>query len=124
MNAEKLEQFRRRLLEELRQHTEHIRDDRAAALELSDDGVKDPADLSLMDVNKELALRLGDRESKMVADIDQALLRIKEGSFGVCARCGKTIDEVRLNAVPTARYDAACQAILESANGENEHASL
>jgi len=124
MNAEKLEDFRRRLIEELRQHTEHIRYDRAAALELSDDGVKDPADLSLMDVNKELALRLGDRESKMVADIDQALLRIKEGSYGICARCGKNINELRLDALPTARYDANCQAILESANGESEHASL
>jgi len=35
-----------------------VRDDQAAALELSDDGVKDTVDLSLMDVNKEMALRL------------------------------------------------------------------
>ncbi len=124
MNAEKLEHFRRRLIDGLRQHTEHIRDDRAAALELSDDGVKDPADFSLMDINKEMMLRLGDRESKMVADIDQALLRIKEGSYGICARCGKGINELRLEALPTARYDAKCQAIIESANGENEHATL
>lgn len=124
MNAEKLEHFRRRLIGELRQHTEHIRDDQAAALELSDDGVKDPADLSLMDVNKELALRLGERESQMVADIDQALLRIKEGSYGICAHCAKPIDEVRLDALPTARYDAACQAAIEAVNGEDEHASL
>lgn len=124
MDSAKLEHFRSLLMGQLRQHVEHIRDDQAAALELSDDGVKDPADLSLMDVNKELALRLGDRESKMVADIDQALLRIEEGSYGICARCGKPIDEVRLEAVPTARYDAACQAAIEAANGEDEHASL
>jgi DnaK suppressor protein len=77
-----------------------------------------------MDVNKEIALRLGERESRMVADIDQALLRIREGAYGICARCGKTIDENRLEAVPTARYDAVCQAAIESANGEDEHASL
>lgn len=124
MDSAKLEHFRSLLMGQLRQHVEHIRDDQAAALELSDDGVKDPADLSLMDVNKELALRLGDRESKMVADIDQALLRIEEGSYGICAHCGKPIDEVRLEAVPTARYDAACQAAIEAANGEDEHASL
>lgn len=124
MDAEKLEHFRRRLLAELRQHTEHIRADQAAALELSDNDVKDTVDLSVQDVNKELALRLGERESQMVADIDQALLRIKEGSYGSCARCGEPIDERRLEAVPTARYDANCQAAIEAANGEDEHASL
>jgi DnaK suppressor protein len=124
MNAERLEYFRSRLLEELRQHSEHVREDQAAALELSDDGVKDTVDMSLMDVNKELAFRLGERESQMIADIDQALLRIKEGSYGTCARCSKLIDERRLEALPTARYDAACQAIIEAANGEDEHATL
>src|SRR6185436_11036399 len=99
-------------------HTNHVREDQAAALELSDDGVKDTVDLSLQDVSKELALRLGERESQMIADIDQALLRIKEGSYGTCARCGKVINERRLEAVHTARYDAACQAIIEAANGD------
>jgi DnaK suppressor protein len=124
MDAEKLEVFRSRLLAELRNHTEHVREDLSVALELSDDGVKDTVDMSLMDVNKELALRLGERESQMIADIDQALMRIEEGSFGICARCGKVIDERRLEALPTARYDAACQALIESANGDDEHATL
>jgi DnaK suppressor protein len=124
MLPEKLAHFKQILLSELQNHVDHVREDQAAALELSDDGVKDTVDLSLMDVNKELALRLGERESQMLADIDQALLRIKEGSYGVCSRCGKLIDERRLEALPTARYDAACQAAIESANGDDEHASL
>ena len=124
MQPEKLEHFKQKLLAELQQHTEHVRADQAAALELSDDGVKDTVDLSMMDVNKELALRLGERESQMIADIDQALLRIEEGSYGVCARCGKVIDERRLEALPTARYDAICQAAIESASGEDEPPTL
>ena len=124
MQPEKLAHFKTILLAELREHTEHIRQDQANALELSDNDVKDTVDLSVMDVNKELALRLGERESQMIADIDQALLRIKEGSYGICARCGKLIDERRLEALPTARYDAACQAIIEAANGEDEHSTL
>ena len=124
MQPERLAHFKKILLDELGKHTEHIRDDQNAALELSDDGVKDTVDMSLMDVNKELALRLGERESQMVADIDQALLRIEEGSYGICARCGKLIEERRLEALPTARYDATCQAAIEAANGEDEHASL
>ena len=124
MQPERLAHFKKILLDSLGAHTDHVRADQAAALELSDDGVKDTVDLSLMDVNKELALRLGERESQMIADADQALLRIKEGSYGTCARCGKLIDERRLEALPTARYDAACQALIESANGEDEHATL
>jgi len=124
MQPEKLARFKAILLAELQQRTEHVRDDQAAALELSDDGVKDTVDMSLMDVNKEMALRLGERESQMIADIDQALLRIKEGMYGVCARCGKPIDERRLEALPTARYDAACQAAIESADGEEDLPTL
>src|ERR671910_2287431 len=120
MDAEKLKHFQTLLLTQLRQHTEQVRTDQAAALELYDDGVKDSVDLSVQDLNKEIALRLGERSSKVVADIDQALLRIKEGSYGICARCGKVIDERRLEAVPTARYDATCQAEIERANGEGE----
>ena len=120
MNAQRLEHFPRLLLDQLRQQTEHVRTDQAAALELYDDGVKDSVDLSVQDLNKEIALRLGERSSQLVADIDQALLRMKEGGYGICARCSKPIDERRLEALPTARYDAACQAIIESANGEDE----
>lgn len=124
MQPERLAHFKEILIGQLREHAQHISDDQAAALELSDDGVKDSMDLSVMDVSKELALRLGDRESQMVADIDQALLRIKEGTYGVCIRCGKPIDERRLEAVPTARYDANCQAQLEQARYAGETPSL
>jgi len=58
------------------------------------------------------------------ADIDQALLRIKEGRYGICARCSQPIDERRLEALPTARYDAACQTAIESANGEEDLPTL
>ena len=106
MNAEKLKHFQNLLLNQLRQNTEQIRTDQAAALELYDDGVKDSVDLSVQDLNKEIALRLGERSSKEVADIDQALLRIKEGSYGICARCSQPIDERRLEAIPTARFQS------------------
>jgi DnaK suppressor protein len=124
MQPERLAHFKQILLAQLREHGNNVRNDQAAALELSDDGVKDSMDLSVMDVSKELALRLGDRESQMVADIDQALLRIKEGSYGVCSRCGKPIDERRLEALPTARFDAECQARLEQARGAHDTPSL
>jgi DnaK suppressor protein len=124
VDAEKLSHFRNLLIDQLRQHTEQVRTDQATALEYYDDGVKDSVDLSVQDLNKEIALRLGERSSQVVADIDQALLRIKEGSYGICARCGQPIDERRLEAVPTARYDAKCQSIIESANGDDDLPTL
>ena len=124
MRAEKRTHFRQLLLDQLRQYTEQIRSDQAAALELNNEDVKDSVDLSVLDLNKEIMFRLGERDSKLVADIDQALLRIEEGSYGICARCGKPIDERRLDAIPTARYDAACQAAIESANGEDDNPTL
>ncbi len=124
MDAEKLQHFRSLLLTQLRQQTEQVRTDQAAALDLYDDGVKDSVDLSVQDLNKEIALRLGEQSSKIVADIDQALLRMDEGSYGICGRCGQPIDERRLEALPTARYDATCQAAIESANGEDEFSTL
>ncbi|MFX8999762.1 TraR/DksA C4-type zinc finger protein [Acinetobacter baumannii] len=50
----------------------------------------------------------------MVAEIEDALRRIDEGTYGICERCGRPIDERRLEALPTARFDAACQAIMEA----------
>ncbi len=126
MDEAKLDHFRNILLEQLRQHTELVRDNQADALEMAaaDDGVKDAADLSLHDVNQEIELRLSERESQMVADIDQALLRIDEGSYGVCARCGRDIPEARLDALPTARHDAECQSLIEANEGLDDISTL
>ena len=88
MDEKKLQHFRSLLTEELRRHTENVREEQANALEANDDGVKDAGDMSVQDVAQETALRLGERESQMIADIDQALLRIEEGSYGICQHCG------------------------------------
>jgi DnaK suppressor protein len=112
------------LLTELRRHARLVGDDQAAAIDAADDGAKESADLSLRDVIEELALKLGERESQMVADVDQALMRMDEGSYGLCVNCGKPIDERRLEAVPTARYDAICQAEIEESNGKNERPTI
>jgi len=124
MEDSKLEYFKQRLLAELRLHAEHVNAEQAAALDAASDDAKESADLSLKDVIEEISLKLGDQESQMVADIDQALLRIEEGSFGICARCGRPIEERRLEALPTARYDAECQTLIEEAKGMNARPTL
>jgi RNA polymerase-binding transcription factor len=117
MKANRLEHFKKLLLTELRRHARQVSDEQANAIDMAGDGAKESADLSLRDVISELGLKLGERESQMVADIDQALLRMKEGSYGLCVKCNKPIDERRLEAIPTARYDAACQEAMENDRG-------
>ena len=119
MNKDRLKHFRSLLEEQLRQHDGQVRDKQQEAHEMiaNDDGVKDSLDLSLQDANQELAFRLGERESDTVAEIDEALRRMDEGTYGDCERCGKPIDERRLEALPAARFDAACQSQIESRQG-------
>ena len=117
MDTAKLEHYRRLLLADLRHHARQVGQEQAIAIDAADDGAKESADLALRDVIEDIALKLGEQESQMVADIDQALLRIHEGSYGICPRCGRPIDERRLDALPTARYDAACQAQIEQETG-------
>src|SRR5260370_16579675 len=112
MDSSRLEHFRQLLLAELRLHARHVGDDQAAAIDAASAGAKESADLSLRDVIAELALKLGERESQMVADIDQALLRMDEGAYGMCVRCSKPIDKRPLEPLPTARYDPRGQAPL------------
>lgn len=118
MDNGKLEHFKKLLLAELREHARHVRQDQANAIELADDGAKESADLALRDLMSEMVLNLGERESQMIADVDQALLRMEEGSYGRCGKCNRPIDERRLEALPTARYDAACQEAIEAESGE------
>jgi len=63
---------------------------------LGDDDVEGEFNLALRGVIQELALKLSDNEFKDGRDIDQALMRMEEGSYGMVVRCGHEIDERRL----------------------------
>ena len=45
-----------------------------------------------------------------LADVDAALVRVDDGTYGVCERCGSAISEARLEALPAARLCIACAA--------------
>ena len=109
MDQQRLEYFRNLLLEQRRQASEDLRADHSTALE-GDDGVEDAGEMSELDLNRSTAVDLADRETHLIDEIDAALQRIENGTYGQCLRCGKPLDEERLKAMPTARYDAECQA--------------
>jgi DnaK suppressor protein len=101
-------------LEQRRQATEDLLNDRATALERDDD-VEDSGEMSEIDLNRSTALTLASRQSQLIKEIDEALDRIEDGTYGLCTRCG--IDEERLKAMPTAKYDVECQSAIEAAKG-------
>lgn len=114
MNKQKLEYFRSLLMRLRRQATEDLSADRTTALE-GDDGVEDIGETSELDLNRSVAFELADRESHLIQDIDEALGRIENGTYGQCVRCGKPLSEERLKAMPTAKYGPECQAAIEAA---------
>ena len=58
---------------------------------------------------RELAIRNLDRDSNMLRQINRALGRIADGSYGVCLHCEEDISPKRVNAVPWAAYCIKCQ---------------
>ena len=59
-------------------------------------------DMATVTFDRELDEGLEEGAAQMLAQIDRALARLDEGTFGVCERCGKTIPEERLRARPWA----------------------
>jgi RNA polymerase-binding protein DksA len=104
-----IERFRERLVEE-RQRTldaiENIRNENPGSLgeEAEEPTYSDnhPGDIATATFDREMASTLEENSSNVLADIDAALARIESGAFGVCERCGKPIDEDRLEALPWA----------------------
>lgn len=71
------------------------------------------ADLGTDNYEQEFALNLMDSERKLLHEIDDALRRIEEGTYGVCEGTGQPILKARLKAQPWARYSVDYARKLE-----------
>jgi RNA polymerase-binding protein DksA len=60
-------------------------------------------------VDRELDETLEDNAEAIVREIDAALARLAEGTYGRCTRCGQQIPEGRLDAVPYATLCVTCK---------------
>ncbi len=68
--------------------------------------------------DREQAFHMASREGKYLFYIEEALDRVRNGTFGVCKKCGKIIPKARLEAVPTAKMCIECKSAQERAAGE------
>jgi RNA polymerase-binding transcription factor DksA len=62
---------------------------------------------------RDFALSLFTQEQDHLYEIDEALKRIENGSYGICELSGEAIPTARLEAQPFARYTVACQTEFE-----------
>lgn len=74
---------------------------------------QDIADRAATSYNKEFLFHQSNSERQLLAMVEGALSRIREGSFGECISCGKEINPKRLEAVPWTRHCIECQEKLE-----------
>jgi DnaK suppressor protein len=71
-------------------------------------------------LNREVAIRNLDRESKLLKEVQAAISRLDDESFGVCLRCEEEIPEKRLKAVPWAAYCVSCQETVDKQRAAGE----
>lgn len=76
-----------------------------------------PSDWAQADAERDLTVALQERELQELNDIDAALSRLADGSYGACSDCGADIPEARLQANPLALRCIACQTRNENAHG-------
>lgn len=50
----------------------------------------------------------------MLAEVEDALKRMDDGTYGICRHCGQAIDTARLKALPTAALCFECQELRDS----------
>jgi len=79
----------------------------------------DPSDDAQLAIDRDLKIRVLDRDSWLLSAVRFALKRIDDGTYGVCESCDGEISEKRLIAMPWALYCIKCQErIDEEREGE------
>ena len=80
---------------------------------VGDREAQDLADKASSSYTKEFLFNKSSSDRIFLQQVDEALLRIKSGSFGECTKCEETIERKRLEAIPWARLCLSCQQKAE-----------
>ena len=113
MDKKKLEGFKKRLEERqqvLRKTVSRTEEDGRIA---DQDTAQDIADRAASSYTKEFLFSQSNNDRQLLAMVETALQRIREGAFGECVNCGNEINAKRLEAVPWTRHCIECQEKLE-----------
>ena len=113
MDKKKLDYFKKRLevrQQELRRTVVRTEQDGRT---VDEDSAQDIADRAASSYTKEFLFHQSNNDRQLLQMVETSLERLREGSFGECAACGKEINAKRLEAVPWTRHCIECQEKLE-----------
>ena len=74
------------------------------------------ADVASDNYERDFNIGLVSNERRILNEVEEALKRIEDGTYGICQMCGKQITKTRLNVIPHTRYTKKCQEQLEKDN--------
>jgi DnaK suppressor protein len=113
MSKKEMEKYRRLLEEKKATLSVDIAKTRSAEEETSEELTQDIADKAVSSYTREFLYSLTDGERSTLLQIDDAIARIDDGSYGFCINCGQPMAEKRLTAVPWAPYCVECKELSE-----------
>ena len=69
-------------------------------------------DTASLSYGREFSMGLAERQQKYLEQVDEALSRIENGTYGICKVTGEVIPKERLEEVPVAKYSVKGKEIL------------
>ena len=107
-NEKELEEFRALILSKIKSAKEDLDILRAATANDSDNGTEDTSptfkafEEGSTTLSKEEIIKLAERQAKFIRNLNNALIRIENKTYGICRQTGKLISKERLRLVPHA----------------------
>ncbi|MGE5233849.1 MAG: TraR/DksA family transcriptional regulator [Acidobacteriota bacterium] len=111
--AREFEAMRESLQHKRQEMLNRYKRDLRVGQETSDDGTDDIVDRANNSYHRELMFSLSDTDRVQLLQIEAALKRSENGTFGKCVHCGQLIALQRLLAIPWARLCIDCQELAE-----------
>jgi DnaK suppressor protein len=109
LNPKDLKRFKKMLEESKRTLLNSAKKTLVEESNFDTDDLPDEIDLASSEYNQSMVFRLRDREKFLLRKIDRALVRIEDGSFGICERCEEDISVKRLEARPVTTLCIRCK---------------
>ena len=85
------------------------------------DSTGDSADVAFESGSDEMSSQLAEFDARELGQIERALARLKQGSYGLCESCVERIPVARLNALPYTTLCIGCQREMERYPGWSDH---
>jgi DnaK suppressor protein len=108
MDKKRLEYYKKKLQTRREELLKSIARTEEEGRTADDDPTVDLADKAANSYTKEFLFGQTNTDRSLLALIDDALLRIKNGTYGTCIECEEELQQKRLEAVPWARYCVSC----------------